>query len=285
MSTIAIPASNEPQQDDLARMVVEGRATIRQFHHDGAFGEQVASALTDLCDRIVTAGYERALARCSIADQEAICRELSVVAVGGYGRSEMAPFSDVDLLFLRSPKSLPVIHVFTAELIRNLWDAGLAVSQSVRTPDECCTFAREEITACTAWTETRLVNGSQSLFDEFVGKIGRVIFRTSPKRFIQETVNERCKEYHDYYSATACLLEPNVKKGAGGIDARRPNQAFREKYPHYEIPGLGNVFGSLMLVVSRPFIFDKRSAPSSFMGLAIRYTLSEPVPEGFKIYE
>ena len=62
-------------------------------------------------------------------------------------------------------------------------------------------------------------------------------------------------------------------------------KAFREKYPHYEIPGLGNVFGSLMLVVSRPFIFDKRSAPGSFMGLAIRYTLSEPVPEGFKIYE
>jgi UTP:GlnB (protein PII) uridylyltransferase len=66
-------------------------------------------------------------------------------------------------------------------------------------------------------TETRLISGSQSLFDEFVGKIGRVIFRTSPKRFIQETVNERCKEYHDYYSATACLLEPNVKKSPGGL--------------------------------------------------------------------
>ena len=61
--------------------------------------------------------------------------------------------------------------------------------------------------------------------------------------------------------------------------------AFQREYPDYDIRGLGNVFGSLMIVVMRPFIFDKQKAPENFLGLSIRYTLSEPVPEGFKIYK
>ncbi len=60
--------------------------------------------------------------------------------------------------------------------------------------------------------------------------------------------------------------------------------AFRREYPDYEVTGLGNVFGSLMLVVVRPFIFDKRSAPGNFMGVSIRYSLGEPVPDGFEVY-
>ena len=60
-------------------------------------------------------------------------------------------------------------------------------------------------------------------------------------------------------------------------------KAFRASYPHLEIRGIGNVFGNLMLVVLRPFIFDKRAAPDSFMGLNIRYTLTEQVPDGFDV--
>lgn len=61
--------------------------------------------------------------------------------------------------------------------------------------------------------------------------------------------------------------------------------AFKQEYPNYDIRGLGNVFGSLMIVVLRPFIFDKQKAPKNFLGLYVRYTLSEPVPVGFEIYK
>lgn len=60
--------------------------------------------------------------------------------------------------------------------------------------------------------------------------------------------------------------------------------AFRAAYPAFDIPGTGNVHGSLMLVVLRPFIFDKSAAPEHFMGVPVRYTLNQPVPDGFQIH-
>src|SRR5438105_14582366 len=201
---------------DLKELFRRSRDDIRARHASGALGGQVATALTDLNDRVIVEAYQRAMQQASGAHRPRLLEDLALVAVGGYGRGDTAPYSDVDLLFLKSKKAGDNVHDVIKALVRNLWDFGLKLSQSVRTPEDAIEFARQDLPMRTSLTEARLLVGSQALFHDVQRRNHRLIASTSITKFIDQVLTERAKEHQDYF-ATVNLLEPHVKKSPGGM--------------------------------------------------------------------
>ena len=144
-----------------------------------------------------------------------IPQAISLLAVGGYGRGELHPYSDIDLLLLiddsLSDKPLESISIFLTQL----WDIGLEIGHSVRTLKECRELAEQDITIATNLLETRLLSGSPVLFQSL--RSLTVTNKTwNEKSFYQEKIKEQ-KQRHQKYNDTANNLEPNIKESPGGL--------------------------------------------------------------------
>jgi len=140
--------------------------------------------------------------------------KIALIAVGGYGRGELHPGSDIDLAILITPDAdecLPPIEKF----VTLLWDIGLDIGNSVRTVKQCVENALEDITVATNLMEARWLSGSKLLFDEMKSA-------TSPKNiwpidaFFEAKWKEQIARHHKY-NDTAYNLEPNIKEGPGGL--------------------------------------------------------------------
>ncbi|MGD9390737.1 MAG: [protein-PII] uridylyltransferase [Thioalkalispiraceae bacterium] len=140
--------------------------------------------------------------------------EIALVAVGGYGRGELHPASDVDILILlkkHHKKYQPVIEQF----LTFLWDIGLEIGHSVRTVKECVNEARQDITIATNIQEARLIHGPPSLFDEQRKKCGPDKLWPGPEFFAAKWKEQQ--QRHQKFNDTAYNLEPNIKEGPGGL--------------------------------------------------------------------
>ncbi|MHB1586460.1 MAG: [protein-PII] uridylyltransferase [Acidiferrobacteraceae bacterium] len=139
---------------------------------------------------------------------------MALVAVGGYGRGELHPFSDVDLMLLYEGRAASIKDFSTAYLAL-LWDMGLTLGHSVRTMRDCRSESRRDVTVATNLMEARLLTGDETLFSGAVtGALATAICR--PERFLDAKVAEQRARY-SRYEDTGYNLEPNVKEGPGGL--------------------------------------------------------------------
>jgi [protein-PII] uridylyltransferase len=141
---------------------------------------------------------------------------LAVLAVGGYGRAEMAPFSDVDLLFLTPYKMTPWAESVIESMLYILWDLRLKVGHASRTVKDCVRLGREDYTIRTALLENRYISGDKALADELSDKLWRELFRNTGGEFIEAKLAERA-DRHRKQGGQRYMLEPNVKEGKGGL--------------------------------------------------------------------
>jgi [protein-PII] uridylyltransferase len=141
---------------------------------------------------------------------------IAVLAVGGYGRAEMAPYSDVDLLFLTPWKTTPWAESVVESILYMLWDMKLKVGHATRTVRDCIRLGREDITIRTALLEHRFIDGHQPLATELGEKLWTDLFRNTGPEFIEAKLAER-GERHKRQGGQRYLLEPNVKEGKGGL--------------------------------------------------------------------
>ncbi len=141
---------------------------------------------------------------------------VALVAVGGYGRNEMAPFSDIDILFLVPHKMNARIENLVEATLYVLWDMGLKVGQSVRSISECVAQARSDITIRTSLLELRHVSGDAELVDELQEELRQKLFNNTVSEFIEAKLEER-KNRHNRSGNTRYVLEPNVKEAKGGL--------------------------------------------------------------------
>lgn len=138
---------------------------------------------------------------------------VSLIAVGGYGRGEMFPHSDIDLLILMPDNSDQLLQTEIESLIGTLWDIGLNIGHSVRTLEECLDEALRDVTIMTNLLEARCLTGHKAVFKTLMQSLHAQL---DPSRFFTEKLREqqiRHAKFHD----TAYNLEPNIKESPGGL--------------------------------------------------------------------
>ena len=145
--------------------------------------------------------------------QANINKDVCLIAVGGYGRQELFPFSDIDLLFLLPNQHDAVLNQQIEAMIGLLWDIGLNVGHSVRTLDECVIEASDDVTVQTNLLESRLLIGDKENYQLFSQKINHLM---QPVAFFAAKFKEQDNR-HAKFNDTAYSLEPNIKESPGGL--------------------------------------------------------------------
>jgi len=142
--------------------------------------------------------------------------KLALLAVGGYGRAEMAPYSDIDLLFLLPPKGAKQAEQVIETMLYMFWDLKLKIGHASRTVAECLRLGREDYTIRTALLEARPLAGNRALADGLQNRLWSELFKDSGAEFIEAKLAERAQR-HKRQGGQRYMVEPNVKEGKGGL--------------------------------------------------------------------
>jgi len=201
----------------LKQSLANGRAEVRRrFEEDGASAPATVAALSYLMDQLIRVLFDFTVNRVFRQPNPTSGEKLSVIAVGGYGRAELAPSSDIDLLFLLPYKQTPWGEQVVEYMLYLLWDLGLKVGHSTRNVDECLRQARADVTVRTALLEARWIWGEQDLFDTMKARFqAEIVAKTGPA-FVEAKLAER-NARHKRMGDSRYLVEPNLKEGKGGL--------------------------------------------------------------------
>jgi [protein-PII] uridylyltransferase len=180
----------------------ERDALVAKFNAGGSV-DALLHGLTRLVDRLLR----------EVAKSSGIARRAALIAVGGYGRGELFPQSDVDVLLLLKQAPDESDRITIENLVGLLWDLGLALGHSVRTLEQCREEAARDVTVLTSMLEARLIAGSRQLFESFSRTVVNVVER---KSYYHAKVLEQ-QQRHTKYNETPYSLEPNVKESPGGL--------------------------------------------------------------------
>jgi [protein-PII] uridylyltransferase len=201
----------------LSEALAEGRAAIdAQLLAKPSRGLAVANAYAALTDTVVRAALDFIAGRLYRIANPTAGERIAVLAVGGYGRGEMAPFSDIDIAFLTPWKQTPHAEQVIEATLYTLWDMGLKVGHSSRDLDEMIRAAKSDVTIRTALLEARFVWGDRSLADEAMGRFRREVQADGARQFIADKLAERDAR-HVRMGDSRYVVEPNVKEGKGGL--------------------------------------------------------------------
>lgn len=175
---------------------------------------ETVRAIANLTDQIVTAVHHVAVTLLHPLDAPSEGERLAVLAVGGYGRAEMAPASDVDLLFLTPWKITGWAESVVESMLYMLWDLKLKIGHSIRSVDDCLRLGEGDMTIRTSLVEHRLVTGHAPLAQELRQRLWDELFDRTVPEFIEAKLDERAAR-HVRQGGQRYVLEPNVKEGKG----------------------------------------------------------------------
>jgi [protein-PII] uridylyltransferase len=193
-----------------------GRMIAKERLEAGENGQAVARLLAKVADEVVSALYDYTTVHVFRARNPTEGERFAIMAVGGYGRGELAPSSDLDLLFLHSYKMTPHHESVTEFMLYMLWDMGLKVGHSSRNVEESLKLAREDHTIQTALLESRRITGDASLAEELKTRFRKEVSSKDHDKYIAAKLRER-DERHARAGASRYMVEPNIKEGKGGL--------------------------------------------------------------------
>ena len=182
---------------------------------EGASGTEVVSDFTSLVDTVLIGRY-RSVVRQLSGDAPSGMQHCCLVAVGGYGRRELSPYSDIDVMMLYRTGGATIVQDLSKQVFHHLWDLGFQVGHSVRSIHDCMVVAGGDLSAKTALMESRFLVGSPAVFQEFQRRFAKRVLGRRVGSFIREKLEEREQDYAKFGS-TVFLLEPNIKKTKGGL--------------------------------------------------------------------
>jgi len=197
-----------------------GRAEIRRrfdLNRDARTrGHAATQAYAYLIDQLVRTLYDFAFERVYPNANPTAGERQSVVATGGYGRGELAPQSDLDLLFLLSYKLTPHAEQVVEYMLYMLWDLGLKVGHATRSVDECIRMAKSDQVIRTALLEARYLWGDAGIYRELRSRFRELAASEGPVAFVEKKLAER-DERHQKMGDSRYVVEPNIKDGKGGL--------------------------------------------------------------------
>ena len=182
------------------------------FESDGLNGLQAARLHAWLMDELAGALFRYALRLIPLSPQD----KLAMAATGGYGRATLAPFSDIDLLFLTGPSASAALNKAVEFILYFLWDLGLKVGHATRTVEECLGEAKDDVTIRTSMLDARCLAGDRPLFANFQTAFRADCAAEGHGEYIHEKQAERAAR-HKRFGETPFMVEPNVKEGKGGL--------------------------------------------------------------------
>lgn len=221
-STLSFNSETKPA-DKLAALkgfLKTGTEEIKAEHRNGAPGLEISKARSLMIDTLITQLSQPAIeAVKELSPQGNLA--ISVVALGGYGREELCPLSDIDIMFLypsdTDDKLLEKAQaLLVQEVLYPLWDAGLKVGHSTRSVDEAFKEAKADIQTKTALLEARLICGSSPLFEGFQKSYHLFYRKDDPKEYIKLRLDDQ-RSRRAKFGGSIYMQEPDIKSGVGGL--------------------------------------------------------------------
>ncbi len=193
-----------------------GRMIAKERLENGAGGRETARLISAVTDEVIGALYDFTTVHVFRARNPTEGERIALMAVGGYGRGALAPFSDIDLLFVRPYKETAHTESVIEFMLYALWDLGFKVGHASRTVADCVKLAREDMTIRTSLLEARLLAGDAALAQGLRRRFRDEVVRGTAAEFVAAKLKER-DERHARAGASRFMVEPNVKEGKGGL--------------------------------------------------------------------
>ncbi|HKR90582.1 MAG TPA: bifunctional uridylyltransferase/uridylyl-removing protein, partial [Phenylobacterium sp.] len=200
----------------LKQALFRGRMIAKERLENGAGGIETAGLISGVTDEVITALYDFVTVHVYRARNPSEGERLAVMAVGGYGRGTLAPFSDIDLLFVRPYKQTAHAESVIEYMLYALWDLGFKVGHASRTIEECIRLSREDFTIRTSILEARRLTGDAALASDLLRRFKTDVVKGTGAEFVAAKLKER-DERHARAGSSRYMVEPNVKEGKGGL--------------------------------------------------------------------
>lgn len=200
----------------LRARVDELRSQARKRHAQGANGLQVCAHYSSLIESFVCDLLAAAVASHGSPLARDIPQQAALIAVGGTGRGDLAPYSDVDLLFLHEPHVADLFGEIASVALRDCWDAGLKLGHSVRSLPDGLRMARDDLQFATSALEARHLWGATNLTADFTRQLQHRVIKPRSRQFVADCIEARLAE-REQFGATAQQLEPDIKRSLGGL--------------------------------------------------------------------
>jgi [protein-PII] uridylyltransferase len=206
----------ETTENELLTFFTDSYEHIRRRHYarrkknKALIGYELAQERTAVVDEFI----KRALSRYGYPELEGV----SIVALGGYGREDLSPYSDIDLLFLHKKGSKDLAEEIVERLLYLLWDTKMDVGNCTRSLEECreLSMDKNDVTILSSLLDSRFICGDRALYDELENEIYGEVLPKISHDFIRRKIDERDVR-GERYGKTLYILEPNVKEGRGGL--------------------------------------------------------------------
>ena len=241
--------------DTLRRQMADDRAAARRDLEEKRLkGAKCAETLSAQMDVMLGALADFVSTHILFIANPTDGEKVTMVAVGGYGRGRLAPYSDIDLLFLLPYKRNATSESFVEYILYILWDLGLKVGHATRSVNECVAQAQGDMTVRTAMLESRFLWGSTPLYESYKQAFQSKIMDGSARQFVTAKLAER-DERHEKTGRSRYLVEPNLKEGKGGL--RDLNTLFWIARYSYQVEALDDLVGLGVLTAEELRLFRK----------------------------
>jgi len=200
----------------LKQALFRGRMIAKERLENGAGGLETSRLLSGVTDEVITALYDFTTVHVFRARNPTEGERLCLLAVGGYGRRTLAPFSDIDLLFLRPYKTTPHAESVIEFMLYALWDLGFKVGHASRTIEECVRLSKEDFTIRTSILEARRLTGDERLANDLKKRFRDDVMKGTGAQFVAAKLKER-DDRQARAGTSRYMVEPNVKEGKGGL--------------------------------------------------------------------
>jgi [protein-PII] uridylyltransferase len=192
---------------------------LRMLHRAGAGGREVAQGRAYVMDVVLRHVFKAADANYRQAHSDVV--PISLMAIGGYGRGELSPHSDIDIMFLhdatgRASSDHPYLKEIVEQVLYMLWDAGLKVGHSTRSISEAVAQANKDMQSKTSMIESRLLIGDEKIYESFRQTLVKECVKGHEDEYITARIEDQ-KIRHEKFGDSIYLQEPNVKAGCGGL--------------------------------------------------------------------